>query len=157
METFAKPDAADPAGEVVGRRVERQPDGVGRELARRQVVEPNAVLEVEDSVLNLGVTAVVGFHLEHRALRLGTKRSDGSAAARRECLDWMLIVSERHLSAVLREYWAHYNHERPHRSRGLRPPASRGDPAAMPRLGTINGRERLGDLLGEYYPAHEAA
>jgi hypothetical protein len=141
----------------VGRRVERQPEALAANLPDGRWVESNAVLEVEDSVLNLGVTAVVGFHLEHRALRLGTKRSDGSAAARRECLDWMLIVSERHLSAVLREYWAHYNHERPHRSRGLRPPASRGDPAAMPRLGTTNRRERLGDLLGEYYPAHEAA
>jgi putative transposase len=75
----------------------------------------------------------------------------------RECLEWMLIVSERHLRAVLREYCAHYNHERPHRSRGLRPPPSRGDPAPMPRLGTINRRERLEGLLGEYYPADEAA
>jgi transposase InsO family protein len=42
-------------------------------------------------------------------------------SARRECLDWMLIVSPRHLQAVLGEYCAHYNDERPHRSCGLRP------------------------------------
>jgi len=44
-------------------------------------------------------------------------------SCRRECLDGMLIVSERHLQAVLREYCGHYNRERPHRSRDLRPPS----------------------------------
>ena len=39
----------------------------------------------------------------------------------------MLIVNQRHLEAVLREYCLHYNDERPHRSLNLRPPASRGD------------------------------
>jgi hypothetical protein len=37
-------------------------------------------------------------------------------SCRRECLDWMLILNQRHLEAVLREYGAHYNDERPHRS-----------------------------------------
>src|ERR1035437_127407 len=70
-EAFAQTEAADPAGEVVGEHVEREPDGVGGELARRQMVETNAVLEVADGVLDLGVTAVVGFHLEHRARSVG--------------------------------------------------------------------------------------
>ena len=78
-------------------------------------------------------------------------------SCRRECLDWMLIVSEGHLRRVLRQYCEHYNHERPHRSRELRPPAPRGDPTPMPRIDTINRRERLGGLLIEYYAAREAA
>ena len=49
-------------------------------------------------------------------------------SCRRECLDWMLVVNQRHLEAILREYCMHYNQERPHRSRELRPPAARGDP-----------------------------
>jgi putative transposase len=53
-------------------------------------------------------------------------------SARRECLDWMLIVSPRHLEAVLGEYCAHYNDEHPHRSCGLRPPASRSAPSRRP-------------------------
>jgi len=53
-------------------------------------------------------------------------------SARRECLDWMLIVSQRHLEAVLGEYCAHYNDERPHRSCDLRPPAVRGEPIRRP-------------------------
>jgi putative transposase len=48
---------------------------------------------------------------------------------RAECLDWLLIRSEHHLHRVLREYLEHYNHERPHRGRGLQapdpPPATR--------------------------------
>jgi putative transposase len=35
---------------------------------------------------------------------------------RRELLDRMLIMNRRHLTAVLAEYVAHYNHHRPHRA-----------------------------------------
>jgi len=68
---------------------------------------------------------------------------------RRECLDWMLIVNQRHLEAVLHEHCLHYNDERPYRGRNLRPPASRGDPIA-PSDGQINRTVRLGGLLSEY-------
>jgi putative transposase len=78
-------------------------------------------------------------------------------SCRRECLDWMLIVSGRHLRAALREYCDHYNHERPHRSSGLRPPSPRGDPTPRQRGNTISRRERLGGLLSEYYVEPEAA
>lgn len=77
-------------------------------------------------------------------------------SARRECLDWMLIVSQRHLEAVLSEYCAHYNDERPHRSCGLRPPASRGEPIGRPGA-TIRRGARLGGLLNEYSRAPIAA
>jgi putative transposase len=43
--------------------------------------------------------------------------------ARTEVTDRMLIFGERHLLSVLAEYARHYNGRRPHRSRGLRPPA----------------------------------
>ena len=70
-------------------------------------------------------------------------------SARRECLDWMLILSQRHLESVLSDDCAHYNAERPHRSCGLRPPASRGDPISG-LDGTISRRARLGGLLSDY-------
>ena len=71
---------------------------------------------------------------------------------RRECLDWIVIVHRRQLEAVVREYVAHYNAHRPHRTHGLRapdvvlapPPAARASP---PR---IHRRDRLDGLLHEY-------
>jgi putative transposase len=36
--------------------------------------------------------------------------------ARRECLDWVLILGRRQLEQVLEEYVAHYNTARPHRA-----------------------------------------
>jgi putative transposase len=37
---------------------------------------------------------------------------------RRECLDWLILVNDRHLRSVLREWVAHYNRSRPHSSLG---------------------------------------
>jgi putative transposase len=37
---------------------------------------------------------------------------------RRECLDFMIPVSERHVRAILREWVGHYNRGRPHASLG---------------------------------------
>ena len=42
--------------------------------------------------------------------------------ARRECLDHLIPISERHLRWILAEFVDHYNHDRPHRSLGLQAP-----------------------------------
>ena len=77
-------------------------------------------------------------------------------SCRRECLDWMLVVSKRHLQAVLDVYCKHYNGERPHRSCGLRPPSIRGDPVAL-GAGEVRRRVRLAGLLSDYYREEVAA
>ena len=77
-------------------------------------------------------------------------------SCRRECLDWMLVMNQRHMEAILREYCMHYNQERPHRSRELRPPAARGDPVVV-RSGPVGRRVRLGGLISEYYRKAAAA
>jgi putative transposase len=71
---------------------------------------------------------------------------------RSECLDWLLILSRRHLEQVLRIFVDHYNRERPHRSRDLRPPSinSEQEPSSS---GAIHRRDRLGGLIHEYYRA----
>ena len=48
-------DARYPACQVVGDHLHRQPGGVGGEAARGEMVQPDAVLEVSDGVLDLGV------------------------------------------------------------------------------------------------------
>ncbi len=42
--------------------------------------------------------------------------------ARTEVTDLMLIFGARHLRTILAEYETHYNRQRPHRSRQIRPP-----------------------------------
>jgi len=74
---------------------------------------------------------------------------------RRECLDRILIVGERHLRAVLTDFVDHYNSHRPHRSLGQRPPdghddAIRAGPAPDAR---IERKELLGGLINEYQRA----
>ena len=49
---------------------------------------------------------------------------------RRECLDWMIPMSEGHLRSILREWVAHYNGERPHSAMG---PGVPGPPAVWAR------------------------
>ena len=44
---------------------------------------------------------------------------------RRECLDHLIIVNERHLRSLLREYVTHYNHVRPHQSLAAQAPDDR--------------------------------
>jgi putative transposase len=77
-------------------------------------------------------------------------------SCRRECLDWMLIVNQRHLQAVIHEYCLHYNDERPHRGRNLRPPAFRSDRMHMAG-GQIERSTRLGGLLSDYRRMRVAA
>ena len=72
------------------------------------------------------------------------------ASARRECLDRMLITSERHLRLVLREYVEHYNVHRPHRTLRQSPPAGHARPPTMSRNVRVLRRDRLGGLIHEY-------
>ena len=46
---------------------------------------------------------------------------------RRECLDWLVVLNERHLWSVLTEWVAHYNHGRPHASLGPAIPDPQGE------------------------------
>ena len=69
---------------------------------------------------------------------------------RRECLDHMIVVNEQHLRGVLREYAAHYNRGRPHRSLGLETPTGPPARAGPPETGRIVARPVLGGLHHEY-------
>jgi putative transposase len=69
--------------------------------------------------------------------------------ARTEVTDRMLIFGERHLRLVLAEYARHYNGQRPHRSRALRPPRP-DHPVADLSQKRIKRRPVLGGLINEY-------
>jgi transposase InsO family protein len=78
-------------------------------------------------------------------------------SVRRECLDRLLIVGQRHLLQVLSVYVSHYNAHRPHRALGLRAPDSAEIPPPNLRpdlvLATLTRRDLLGGLLHEYRAA----
>ena len=75
---------------------------------------------------------------------------------RTELTDRLLIFGERHLRHVLNAYARHYNGQRPHRSRQLRPPRPDHPIPARPAR-RITRRTILGGLLNEYQPQHEHA
>jgi len=82
--------------------------------------------------------------------------------ARRECLDWLIPVSEAHLRAILRCWVTHYNGGRPHSALGLGvpdPPEKHETiltPEPRHRLATgalVLAKSILGGLHHEYSPA----
>ena len=72
---------------------------------------------------------------------------------RAECLDWVLIRSERHAERVLREFVAHYNKERPHRGINLEPPVPNLALRQFERGVLVERVDRLGGLLHECHLA----
>src|ERR1035438_6788473 len=70
--------------------------------------------------------------------------------ARTECLDWLLIRSERHLDRVLREFVSHYTCERPHRGIDLEVPVPYVTEHRLEGVGSIKRADRLGGLIHEY-------
>jgi putative transposase len=69
--------------------------------------------------------------------------------ARTEITDRMLIFGERHLRTILAQYEGHYNGQRPHRGRQLRPPRPE-HPVADLSKEWIKRRPVLGGLINEY-------
>ena len=65
---------------------------------------------------------------------------------RRECLDHLIIIDEKHLSAVLQEFVSYYNEERPHRTLRLETPFG----SAFPKGGQIRSTPVLGGLHHTY-------
>ena len=73
---------------------------------------------------------------------------------RRELLDRILIVGERHLARVLREYVRHYNGHRPHQSRRQRPPDREAQTVLdMADLRSVRRKPVVTGLINEYHHA----
>ena len=73
------------------------------------------------------------------------------ASIRHELLDQILIINQRHATAVLREYECHYNKHRPHRALGQAAPLRTLPHRTTPELHNIRRRDRLGGLVHEYH------
>jgi transposase InsO family protein len=64
---------------------------------------------------------------------------------RRECLDWLIPLSESHLRSILRAWAGHYNHGRPHMALGPGVPDPPSDVVPSAKSQT---RHRIGERLG---------
>lgn len=69
-----------------------------------------------------------------------------------ECLDKFVIVAQRHLNHVCRQFEAWYNTERPHEACGHLPPAMEAEPEERTtiRRGDVVCNMRLGGALKSY-------
>ena len=70
---------------------------------------------------------------------------------RRDCLDHLIVLTERHLQRVLREYVAYYNDTRPHQSLGDQPPSGPRTPTLRGGRSALASRPILGGLHHEYF------
>lgn len=68
---------------------------------------------------------------------------------RRECLDWLIPLSEAHLRRVLKSWVAYYNRGRPHSALGPGVP----DPPTNPIMPLSTSRHRLDDFHSVYVKA----
>jgi transposase InsO family protein len=69
---------------------------------------------------------------------------------RRELLVRILIITQRHAAAVLRQYERHYNHHRPHRTLGQAAPLRPLPHRTPTEIHNVPRRDRLGGLIHEY-------
>jgi putative transposase len=74
--------------------------------------------------------------------------------ARRECLDWLLVLNQQHLERILQVFGDHYNTHRPHRALALVPPnGRRAAPVTVSDELQVHRRDRLGGVVREYVQA----
>jgi putative transposase len=71
--------------------------------------------DLDDSIKALGIEVLRSPFASPKANSV-CERVIGTV--RRECLDWMIPMSEAHLRSILREWRTHYNQGRPHSSLG---------------------------------------
>jgi putative transposase len=82
------------------------------------------VIHDRDSIYSAGVDATVaamGLTILKTPVRVPQANAYCErliGTSRRECLDWMILLNERHLRKTLKAWVAHYNRGRPHSSLG---------------------------------------
>ncbi len=71
-------------------------------------------------------------------------------SVRRECLDHFLVLGERHLHRVIKEYVAYFNQARPHQGIGQKIPEGSPSVAKEPRRGKVIAFPVLNGLHHDY-------
>ena len=112
--------------------------------------------QLDDSIRALGIAALRSPFASPKANAI-CERVIGTI--RRECLDWMIPMSEAHLRSILKEWVTHYNGARPHSQLGPGVPDPPPEPACVPKSGPrhrlvsgalVRAKSVLGGLHHEY-------
>jgi Integrase core domain len=69
---------------------------------------------------------------------------------RRELLDRLLIINQRHAAVVLQQYARHYNHHRPHRTLSQAAPLRPLPDRTTVETHNVRQNDRVGGLIHEY-------
>ena len=96
---------------------------------------------LDDSIRALGVEVLRSPVASPKANSL---RERVIGTARRECLDWLIPLSEAHLRAILKCWVTHYNRGRPHSALGPGVPDPPANQKVTPKL---EARHGLADAL----------
>ena len=128
------------------------------------------VIHDRDAIFSAGLDAcLTGFGV--RVLKTPVRAPKANACCerlvgtfRRECLDFLIPLSEAHLKRILREFVRHYNRGRPHSSLGpgIPEPSQAKAPAGphrnkLPAGCRVRSMPVLGGLHHEYWLEEEAA
>jgi putative transposase len=83
--------------------------------------------------------------------RFSRRRGSIPGSFRKECLDKFLVVGERHLDHLVRNFVAHYHDERPHQAKANQPlSAKEGEKVQRVPITEVLCSERLGGVLKHY-------
>jgi putative transposase len=94
---------------------------------------------------------IEGLKTPYRAPKANAICEQFLGSLRRECLDHVLILSERHLHRIVKEYTEYFNHARPHQGIEQRIPCRPGQLEAAPVNGRLASRPVLAGLHHDYY------
>jgi transposase InsO family protein len=94
---------------------------------------------LDESITNLGLTVLKSPPHSPKANAI-CERVIGTI--RRECLDWLIPLSESHLRSILKSWVGHYNHGRPHMALG---PGVPDPPSEIVPSATHLSRHRIGE------------
>jgi putative transposase len=94
---------------------------------------------LDESIRNLGLTVLKSPPHSPKANAI-CERVIGTI--RRECLDWLIPLSESHLRSIFKSWVSHYNHGRPHMALD---PGVPDPPSEVVPSGTQLSRHRIGE------------
>lgn len=118
--------------------------------------------EVDETIESLGVKVL---RTPIRAPQANTYCERLIGTMRRECLDFMIPLNEKHLGTILREWVLHYNQGRPHSSLGPGIPEAERTCSppinlsrhSLPQGAKVTAKKVLGGLHHEYRLERRAA